>query len=309
MRTLYKDLLIAHNIESIDNCWFYLRPRRNLDIAEKAHLETIIFETLSEILQIESLYCQRSALRALADLKHPNTQQAIDDYLAAHPDLRKKDRNYALAVTQETLYDIRNASFEEFVEFLFDREPYEGHWELDDVAFDALQSIKFYIQLFNEPAFLFDKFRREQLEQGFWAIQGPNLDLAAGVLIADKNIPLELRLEFIKSMYNLYRDFYSTDALVTSSHMWWDGVISAYRFHARSGNRDEGAIIRNTMFETLSRILELDSSECKGAALHGLGHLHHSDTERVIKAYLEAHPELDEGWKSYALACITGDIM
>ena len=62
------------------------------------------------------------------------------------------------------------------------------------------------------------------------------------------------------------------------------------------------------MFDTLSKILNLDSEACQIAALHGLGHLQHPHTEAVIRLYLAAHPELDLETKEYALAAIAGDI-
>ena len=56
------------------------------------------------------------------------------------------------------------------------------------------------------------------------------------------------------------------------------------------------------MFETLAKILELSSPIAQGAALHGLGHLHHPETEGLIDDYLEANPDLEAEMREYALA-------
>ena len=56
------------------------------------------------------------------------------------------------------------------------------------------------------------------------------------------------------------------------------------------------------MFETLSRILSLDSEHCRTAAPHGLGHLHHPLTRDLIARFLTDNPALNEGTKTYALA-------
>ena len=60
--------------------------------------------------------------------------------------------------------------------------------------------------------------------------------------------------------------------------------------------------MQDVMFETLSRILELDSPTCQGAALHGLGHLHHPDTEQLIRRYIERNKSIDPALREYALA-------
>ena len=201
--------------------------------------------------------------------------------------------------------DISNASFEEFIDCLF------VHKLSDWVNFNPLRTINFYIRLFNDSTILFGKFSREQLEGGFWTIQSPALDLSMGYLIGDPNIPLELRLACIKTTYDLFKDFFSVDILVNSGSMWWDCVLDTYKSKFRQGivNDSEDGIIRSTIFETLSQMLKLASLDCQGAALHGLGHLHHPDTEQVIMTYLETHPELDEEMQDFALDCITGDIM
>ncbi len=314
---LHERLLAIHNIESMYWFWRYLcnvwvgrRDPQGIEThaVERAYLQGVIFETLSRILDIDSLYCQHTALRALFDLHHPNTKRAIDTYLLAHPDLGSNEHRYALATTQDALYDITEASFDEFVDFLFTHQAYEGIWEHDPVNFDPIKCIQFYVQLFNEPAFLFQRFTPEQLEKGFWAIQNCNLEISAGHLIATKEIPLDLRLDFIRANYNLYKHFFAIDALEHSASMWWDSVILDYRLDS-SLAAEEDTTIQNTIFETLSHILNLDSLCCRGAALHGLGHLRHPKTTDLIHNYLDTHPELDEGIRGYALTCITGHIM
>lgn len=314
---LHERLLTLYNIPSMRWCWGYLchiwvgrqDSAQNTEVyaAQRNYLQSVVFETLSRILSIDSLYCQHTALRALFDLHHPDTRQVIEAYLRSHPDLPLSERKYALATTQDFLYDITEASFDEFVDFLFTHHAYEGIWELDPLNFDPTKSVLLYIQLFNEPAFLFQKFNREQLEKGFWVVQSCNLEIAIGHLISTTDIPLDLRLDFIRAIYPLYKYFFAVDALENSAIMWWDGLISDYK--SRRSLAQEDTAIRDTMFETLSQILTLDSPSCQGAALHGLGHLQHPMTESLIHHYLSIHPELDEGIRIYALACVTGNIM
>ena len=60
--------------------------------------------------------------------------------------------------------------------------------------------------------------------------------------------------------------------------------------------------MQDVIFETLARILALDSSNCQRAALHGLGHLHHPDTSKLINEYLQKNPSISAELREYALA-------
>jgi hypothetical protein len=274
---------------------------------ENQHLNNIVFEILTRILNIASPYCQHIALRALSNMQQPELPQVIEAYIASHPDLTSMERNYALSVTTDALYDITNSSLDEFTDYLFAHQTYEYLWEFDSLKFDPTLTTQLYIQLFNEPAFLFQQYSREQLERGFWTIQSCNLEIAAGHLLATEDIPLDMRLSLIGSIYNLFKDFYAVDSLETSGYMWWDGMISDY--YLQRNHKSEESVILDAMLETLFRILNLESPFCRSAALHGLGHLVHPQKEDRINRYLDLHPELDEGTRAYAKACITGDIM
>ncbi|MBX3066684.1 MAG: hypothetical protein KF726_27135 [Anaerolineae bacterium] len=203
-------------------------------------------------------------------------------------------------------------TFDDFVTTVFTQSPSAAYHILDDRSLDVIEVIKFYIQLFNAPAFLADKFTIDQLEQGFWTIQSAGYELSVGFLLGDQDIPLELRLACIRAMYILYRDCFAplTD-LGDSVGMWWDSIISGYEMGRDRAIEfsDEHEAIRNAMAETLTLILEDDSLECQGSALHGFGHLCHPQTERVIMVWLEGHPDLDDFTVDYALDAITGDVM
>jgi hypothetical protein len=95
-----------------------------------------------------------------------------------------------------THVDLRNSSFDDFVNFLFDRDvssESEGrdywYWHMA-VEFDAKKIGEYYVQLFRQPDFLLKRFTTVQLEEGFWAIQGPNLDCSVFRIIADRDLPL-----------------------------------------------------------------------------------------------------------------------
>jgi hypothetical protein len=219
-----------------------------------------------------------------------------------------------------THYNLRDATFEGFVDFLFDREvvptPVAGtgaaepwYWHAE-VAFDPMQVASFYIELFTGPRFLLDRFSLDQVEQGFWAIQSSNIECAVTEIIWHPQLPFEIRESCVRSMYHLYELLFADVPLETSSDMWWDSL--AYDWHCGNRVRVKGGedhLMQDIMFDTLGRILQIPSVSCQGAALHGLGHLHHPETSNLILAYLSQNPELDEELKEYAVAAARFEVM
>ena len=219
-----------------------------------------------------------------------------------------------------TKYDIRKATFDEFVDFLFDRElipvlqeqpaaaePWYWHAE---VTFDPMRVASFYILLFTAPRMLLERFSASQLEQAFWAIQSSNIECAVTEVIWHPQIPFEIRESCVRSMLHLYELLFSDATLETSPNMWWDSL--AYDWHCGNRSRANGGedeAMQDVMFETLGKILQLPSVSCQEAAIHGLGHLHHPGTSNLISAYLAQNPRIDENLREYALAAARFEVM
>ena len=217
-------------------------------------------------------------------------------------------------------YDITSASFEAFVTFLFDHkvipsptvpeqeaEPWYWH---SDVIFDPVRVTDYYIRLFTNPTEPLARFDDETLEQAFWAIQDCNLDCAVSTVIWDDEVPFQSRADCVRSMYHLFDRLFFSKALETSVQMWWDSL--AYAWHCGNRSRDKGGedqLMQDVMFETLERILFLESEVCQGAALHGLGHLHHPKTEETIRRFLTARPAIRKELREYALAAARFEVM
>jgi hypothetical protein len=104
-------------------------------------------------------------------------------------------------------------------------------------------------------------------------------------------------------MFHLFERLFSAEPLETSANMWWDSLC--YDWHCGNRSRDRGGedqLMQDVIFETLTKILALDSVACQTAALHGFGHLHHPSTEQIIGAYIRGKPKIDPELKEYALA-------
>jgi hypothetical protein len=92
--------------------------------------------------------------------------------------------------------------------------------------------------------------------------------------------------------------------------MWWDSLC--YDWHCGNRNRGSGGEdlkLQDMFFQTLARVLAIESWICQEAALHGLGHLHHPQIKELIKEFINEHHSLTEVQKAYALAAAEFDVM
>jgi len=161
----------------------------------------------------------------------------------------------------------------------------------------------YYVQLFHRPEFLVSRFTKQQLEEGFWAIMGHTVEWSTANIIDHSNLPLSSRKDCIESMAVLFERLFANEPLDTSVHMWWDSLC--YAWHCGNSNRERGGEdleLQDIFFQTLSKVLAIDSWICQGAALHGLGHLHHPGTKELVNRYLDENPSLTTDQKAYALA-------
>jgi hypothetical protein len=214
-----------------------------------------------------------------------------------------------------TEVDLTKSSFEGFVVFLFDRDvslESEGrdywYWHVE-VEFEAKKIASYYVQLFRQPEFLLERFSKAQLDEGFWAIQLPNLDCSVYRIIGDSDLPLSVREECIRSMANLFTRLFAKEKFDTSVWMWWDSLC--YDWNCGNRNRERGGEdleLQDIYFQTLADVLSIDSWTCQQAALHGLGHLHHPQTAELIGRFIDEHPSLTQEQKAYALAAAKFDV-
>jgi hypothetical protein len=222
-------------------------------------------------------------------------------------------------IDDPNIFDITRISFDDFITFLFDREyvpiphtqnePGPWFW-YSTVWFDPALVASHYIRLFQNPGFLRDRFNVGQLEQAFWAIKSGNLDCSVVNLIWDDSLPFDVRENCVRSMELLFAQLFSDCPLDTAVSMWWDSLAYDWACGNRKRtNGGEDAQMQDVMFETLTKILQQPSLVSQGAALHGLGHLHHPGTVEVIAHYLSRNPTLDDDFREFALRAAKFDVM
>jgi hypothetical protein len=67
---------------------------------EDLKLQDIFFQTLAEVLTIDSWVCQAAALHGLGHLHHPKTKELIDRFVSEHNFLTEEHKEYALAAAR-----------------------------------------------------------------------------------------------------------------------------------------------------------------------------------------------------------------
>jgi len=80
--------------------WLALWKQEAFRGGEDLAMQDVMFETLSQILAIESEICQGSALHGLSHLHHPKTGVVIERYLSSRPSLPREWKDAALAAAR-----------------------------------------------------------------------------------------------------------------------------------------------------------------------------------------------------------------
>ena len=100
---LYQKLFSRPGFEKLAfNYWdpltysFYSCQGRGLD-ADMTRVQGLYFETLMRLLRHKSRASVLGAIRGLAQLQHPQSQEAIRERISQAPELSDEDRSYALA--------------------------------------------------------------------------------------------------------------------------------------------------------------------------------------------------------------------
>lgn len=210
--------------------------------------------------------------------------------------------------------DLRGLRVEEVADVIFGHEaPRDATgntnwWWNSTIVFEPVEHIAHLTALFRQCDLLRARYTRDQLEQGFWfLISGAPGGLED--LIWEVSIPWDSRAALIEATVDLYRQLFAKDSLDTSAYMFWDALAYGYCVPTRYPETDvEDRRVQDAMFAALQEILTIDSLDCQLAALHGLGHLRHPDTEVTIARYLERNPALTDEYRQFARACVTGDI-
>lgn len=231
--------------------------------------------------------------------------------------------------------DLSSKTFEGFVAFFFARDVVSDDEQFDyflrepsgeqyDEAVSSSPEIVIghMTKLFSEFGHIASMYSLAQLNQGIWGLLGENLRLHE--LLWDSSVPLEERVQCIRSMYSVYSDFVSkseVEAMENCFDMWWDLILHGFWFQPKlfeqriqmgdvSKLDTESRRLLDVMFETLKHILDLTDARTQGYALHGLGHLHHPGVRETVQKFINTHKaELTEQGLQWLERCRDGTVM
>jgi hypothetical protein len=230
--------------------------------------------------------------------------------------------------------DLSSKSFDQFVEFVFNRDvlPFQEQFDyyLTDLAGQRYEEavpasptvmVEHMNKLFINFGRIASKYSLDQLDQGIWGIFGENLRLYE--LLWNSSVLLEQREQCIRSMFSVYSEFVSKseEEMASCFDMWWDLILHGFWFqqklferHIKMGdvaNLDaESRRLLDVMFETLAKILALPDARTQNYALHGFGHLHHPAVRETVQVYIENHKnELTAERLSWIEQCRDGIVL
>jgi hypothetical protein len=211
--------------------------------------------------------------------------------------------------------DLRHASYEDFVTFVFDHYPIPQddvdelwYWKLeDDVEFDPRRAIAHITRICEESATLLESFTLPQVAQGINYLLGAGNRDGFLDLLWDPKVPWAERYRCIRAIPQLYTQVFERDEDGAGglAFMLWDSIAYGYFAGTCSPATDpEDARVQEAMFEALSEMLASDHAETLAGAIHGLGHLRHRQSNKAIRDLLSSGRDFDPELRMYAAAVL-----
>lgn len=218
---------------------------------------------------------------------------------------------------------LRDASFEEWIEFIFARPVSDPawYWETGADRWEGSpeRTAELLTETFERCGEVLEPFDDEQVNQGLWMIASFSCS-NIGFSLADDTVPWALRARGLESIFTLFRDCFAVRCSNHLGHldedganpvnsicfMWWD----IFPIHGQPEilSRKE---CDDLVVSIMERTLELPSTACQEAALHGLGEweMHYPDRiHQVIERFIWANRKIRTPLRNYAYAARHGDV-
>lgn len=219
---------------------------------------------------------------------------------------------------QPLVADLRNASFDEWLNAVFNhaaragrrRDVHKAWYMSQDVEFivDPARQIRFLTQLFEAPEILPQRYSTEQIEEGFWFMFSAIGKEWFRDALWNSEVPWAAREACIQAVPTLYERLFTREEDADGvAWMLWDLIAFDYD----CGNRDPAASeedrrVQDAMLDAMRRmLLGSDSSLAQSAALHGLFHLNHRNGPELIRHYLKSR-RIGLELRSYAQNVLAG---
>ncbi len=221
-----------------------------------------------------------------------------------------------------TSKEIIEASFEEWIDFVFSKDVTERDWisgdDFPNWSVTATTTLDFIEKTFRESASVLANFSNSQLSNGLNFIHNASHSDTVH-LFQSGNLPLERRISCLQSIWFLYSDCFAKrcDNVLSNwnevdnplngvCYMWWD-IFVLYG----NGDSAEEKLLSSECLSVMKSALEIDHVACQESALHGLGHWQDSypnEVSAIINDFLESHSDLESKLRNYARAAQRGGV-
>jgi hypothetical protein len=218
---------------------------------------------------------------------------------------------------------LKEATFEEWIEFVFARPVSDPAWYWEDEADrwegSPLRTLELLAETFERCAEVLEPYDDDQVSQALWMIASPaRSDI--GRTLGDPTVPWKLRARALEAIVTLFKDCFAVrcsnhlgdfgeegaNPLNGVCYMWWDELPVFPGSEARAIKPEDELVL-----SIMARTLELPSEACQEAALHGLGHWesHYPDQiHEIIDRFIWANRKIRSQLRNYAYAARHGDI-
>ncbi len=209
---------------------------------------------------------------------------------------------------------LTDLSFAEWIRYIFDHPVTEPAWYWDADAncaeLEPQHVITHATKLFQNSVELLTPYTDAQTNQGLWFLVGECTSPLYA--LTEISIPLEQRVQCIRSMSTVFEEFFAVRCTPHLSHldeagagalnpvcyMWWD-ILPLVGQPEDTARRE----IDEACLSVMETTLQLPSVACQESALHGLGHWGHSyqhQCQSIITAFVDHHRNLRPELKRYA---------
>jgi hypothetical protein len=236
------------------------------------------------------------------------------------------------------MINLRDASFDSFVSFVFDHPAYEGqdlevdgnrivrvieerprhwYWDVDwswyDVPSDPSHVLALLTRLFTHAGELRGRFTPRQIDQGFQLLLGSAAPELFTHPIWNDQIPWDSREQFVRATLPLYDDLFDVELEIEHvPFMYWD-MLLGYRFDespiAFPESRDDTRMRVVAADVIRSLLLERNGPWSGPAGLHGAHHVKHPIAYAAVREWLADANNDDAHYRDYAQRVLVGDAM
>jgi hypothetical protein len=219
---------------------------------------------------------------------------------------------------------LRDASFEEWIEFVFARPVNDPawYWETDVDRWEGSpeRTAELLAETFERSGEVLEPFDDEQVSQGLWYLaNGRSSDIPFALL--DETLPWLLREKGLENIFTLFRDVFAVRCsnhlghldeseashLNGICHLWW-ATFPAKAQPDNPAAKDQDDLLLSVM----ERSLELPSDACRESALRGLGQWEPHYPDRIhesIDRFIWANRKIRAPLRHYAYAARHGDVV